>query len=116
MSKENNLPEFDYSSVDEHKVKEEVIQIFEEARRKRDNYKKYGPLFILISGVVFLTLMFSLESKIVFLFLWVVSVLYCAALMLRAEYRYYKISKILGFVKEDEEDSSAEERINEENV
>lgn len=100
--KEKDLPEFDYSIVDEHKVKEEVINIFEEAKRKRDNYKKYGPLFIFVSGIIFLTLMFSVDSKIVFLFLWVASVLYCAALMIRAEYRYYKISKILGFIEEDE--------------
>lgn len=106
MSKEieNNLPEFDYSDVDEHQVSQDVIKIFEEQKKKRDNYKKFGPLFILISGVVFLTLMFSLESKITFLFLWVASVLYCAALMIRAEYRYYKIAKLLGFKKDEDEE------------
>lgn len=111
----NNLPEFDYDSVDEKKVKEEVIQVFEELKRKRDNYKKYGPLFILISGVVFLTLMFSLESKITFLFLWVASVLYCAALMIRAEYRYHQYAKMLGFI-DDVEEEIVEENEDEENV
>lgn len=111
MSKkiENNLPEFDYSSVDEHQVSQEVIKNFEDQKRKRDNYKKYGPLFILISGVVFLTLMFSLESKITFLFLWVASVLYCAALMIRAEYRYHQYAKMLGFIKDEEDEIPEEE-------
>ena len=97
MSKEEKkLTDFDFDSIDEHKVSQEVIKLFKEQKRKRDNYKKYGPLFILISGVVFLTLMFSLESKITFLFLWVASVLYCAALMIRAEYRYHQYAKMLG--------------------
>ncbi len=105
MSKEEKkLTDFDFDSIDEHKVSQEVIKLFKEQKRKRDNYKKYGPLFILISGVVFLTLMFSLESKITFLFLWVASVLYCAALMIRAEYRYHQYAKMLGFIKDVEEE------------
>ena len=116
MSKEEKkLTDFDFDSIDEHKVSQEVIKLFKEQKRKRDNYKKYGPLFILISGVVFLTLMFSLESKITFLFLWVASVLYCAALMIRAEYRYHQYAKMLGFIKDIEEEI-VEEKDNEENV
>ena len=111
MTKEEiNFPEFNFSSIDEHKVSQEVIEIFKEAKKKRDNYKKFGPLFILISGVVFLTLMFSVDSKITFLFLWVASVLYCAALMIRAEYRYHQYAKILGFIKDEEDEVSEEDK------
>ena len=107
---EKDLSEFDFESIDEHKVGQEVIEMFKEQKRKRDNYKKYGPLFIIVSGIVFLTLMFSVDSKITFLILWVLSVLYCAALMIRAEYRYHQFLKVLGFIEDVEDEFYEEEK------
>lgn len=101
--------EFDFGKVDEHGVSQKMIEIFKETKKKRDNYKKYGPLFIIVSGILFLTLMFSLDSKIFFLILWVISVVYCVALMIRAEYRYCEWAKILGLIKEKETEEESDE-------
>ncbi|MBP5773150.1 MAG: hypothetical protein J6W35_03680 [Eubacterium sp.] len=103
--------EYNFDKIDEHKVSQNMIELFEELRVRRDKYKKYGPLFILISGVFFLTLMFSLESKVFFLILWVISVIYCAALMIRSEYRYHQCAKLLGLIDEEEQGEEDEEDI-----
>ncbi len=107
------MSDYNFENIDEHKVSQNMIEEFKELERTRDKYKKYGPLFILISGVVFLTLMFSLDQKILFLILWVISVLYCAALMIRSEYRCHKCAILLG-LKEDEETMEGED--DEENI
>ena len=104
MSDNKEKGKLDYKNVDEHKVCQAVILRFEELKRKRNNYKKYGPIFIFGSGILFLTLMFSLNSKIEFLVIWVASILYCVALMIRAEYRYEECGKLLG-VELEENDS-----------
>ena len=90
------------------KIKEE----YENAKRRRLKYKKYGALFIILSGIIFLTLMFSLESKIEFLILWVISDFYCAALMIRADYKYHKFASYLGI--EDEYNNNTESKEDEE--
>ena len=100
-----------FENIDEHKVSQNMIEEFKELERTRDKYKKYGPLFILISGVVFLTLMFSLDQKILFLILWVISVIYCAALMIRSEYRCHKLAILLGLKDETGEGEDDEENI-----
>lgn len=102
---------FDYKKIDEHQVTENMIKMFEELRVRRDKYKKYGPLFILVSGIIFLALMFSLESKVFFLILWVISVIYCAALMIRSEYRYHQCAKLLGLLEDEEEQGEEDEEI-----
>ena len=90
-----------------------VAKAYEEVRHKRENYKKYGPLSVLITGVVFLTLMFSLENKVVFLIIWVITTLYTAALMIRAEYNYNKFRYYLGLADEEaEDDGDSEEEKN----
>ena len=98
------MSDYNFENIDEHKISQNMIEEFKELERTRDKYKKYGPLFILISGVVFLTLMFSLERKIFFLIIWVISVIYCAALMIRSEYRLHRFAKLLGLIEEDEYD------------
>lgn len=103
--------EFDYKKIDEHEVTKKTIEMFEELRVRRDKYKKYGPLFILVSGIIFLALMFSLESKVFFLILWVISVIYCAALMIRSEYRYHQCAKLLGLLEDEEEQGEEDEKI-----
>ena len=102
---------FDYKKIDEHVVTKKTIEMFEELRVRRDKYKKYGPLFILVSGIIFLALMFSLESKVFFLILWVISVIYCAALMIRSEYRYHQCAKLLGLLEDEEEQGEEDEKI-----
>lgn len=101
---------FDPAKVDEHQVFINVLQAYDEAKSKRDKYKKYGPLFVIISGIVFLALIFTLPRKIEFLILWVITDLICVALMIRAEYVFNQFKEILGIIKkEDEEDYLGEE-------
>lgn len=77
-----------------------VLDEYNSAKKKRTSYRKYGALFIIISGIVFLTLIFSLETKIEFLTLWVISIFYCVAVMIRAEYRYHIYKEFLGIADE----------------
>ena len=92
------------ASVDEHTVFLRVKEAYEEAARKREHYKKYGPLAVLISGVLFLALMFTLDDKIIFLILWVATVLYTVALMIRAEYKFQQFKYYLGLSDKPFED------------
>ena len=101
---------FDPANADEHQVFINVLQAYDEAKKKREKYKKYGPLFVIISGIVFLALIFTLSKKIEFLILWVITDLICVALMIRAEYVFNQFKEILGIVKkEDDEDFEEEE-------
>lgn len=80
----------------EHITYSRIKKEYEEAKEKRLKYKRFGAMFIIISGIIFLTLMFSLENKITFLILWVITDFYCAALMIRADYKYHKFAYYLG--------------------
>lgn len=97
------------AGVDEHQVYLNVTKEFEAAKKKRNSYKTYGPLVVIISGILFLTLMFTLEHKIIFLILWVVTDFYTVALMIRAEYRYHQFAQMLGLIEAKEEDAAEEE-------
>ena len=99
-------------SPDKEQVFQKVAQAYEEVKQKREKYKKIGPLFVFVSGVAFLTLIFTLENKITFLILWVVTILYTVALMIRAEYKYHQFRYYLGLTgkesdNEDEEPSDS---------
>lgn len=91
-------------SAYEHTVYLNVKAAYEQAKQKREKYKKIGPVFVLVSGIVFLTLIFTLENKITFLLFWVVTILYTVALMIRAEYQYHRFQSYLGLLppKQDE--------------
>ncbi len=84
----------------EHSVYLNVQAAYEKAKSKRENYKKIGPVFVLVSGIAFLTLIFTLENKITFLIIWVITILYTVALMIRAEYKYHQFQEYLGLPKE----------------
>ena len=55
--------------------------------------------------------MFSLDYKIEFLIIWVASVLFCAALMIKAEYKYHQFQLMLGLIDENEDDEYDDERL-----
>ena len=93
----------------EHLTYEKIKKEYEDAKRKRLKYKRAGALYILISGIVFLTLMFSLESKIGFLLLWVITDFVCAAVMIHADYRYHVYADYLGIEDEYSEKPESEE-------
>ena len=81
---------------DEHQVFLRVNEAYEEAKRKREKYKKIAPIFVILSGIAYLALIFGLDSKIQFLILWVVTDLYTIALMVRVEYKFHKYMELLG--------------------
>ncbi len=88
----------------EHLTYLNVYELYNESERKREHYRRYGTIFMLVSGLVFLALMFSLESKIEFLCLWIITVIYCVTLMIRADYQYDLYRKMLGISKEGEKE------------
>ncbi len=95
---------------DKDLVLENVTRAYEEAKRKREKYKRIGPAFVLISGVIFLTLIFTLENKITFLIFWVITILYTVALMIRTEYKYNQFRGYLGLSdSESAQESTADE-------
>nr|WP_296100547.1 YhgE/Pip family protein [uncultured Mediterraneibacter sp.] len=68
----------------------------EKAQRFENNYKKMiriGFLAIAIIPLVFLILMFSLESKIVFLTLWIISIIAIAVWLIIVEYIHTKLEE-----------------------
>ena len=94
---------------DKELVFQNVARAYEEAKRKREKYKKIGPIFVLVSGIIFLALMFTLENKITFLIFWVITILYTVALMIRTEYKYHLFRRYLGLKEEETaEEVSAE--------
>lgn len=72
------------------------LETARKAERFEKNYRKYirlGFLGILIIPVIFLVLMFSLESKIVFLILWIVSVVLIAGGLITVEYIHNQLAE-----------------------
>ena len=57
---------------DKELVFKNIARAYEEAKRKREKYKKIGPIFVLVSGIIFLALIFTLENKITFLIFWII--------------------------------------------
>ncbi len=98
---------------DKELVFNNVAKAYEEARRKREKYKKIGPLFVLVSGIIFLALIFTLENKITFLIFWVITILYTVALMIRTEYKYHQFRKYLGLTDKEAGEEAAETRTTE---
>ena len=96
---------------DKELVFKNIAKAYEEAKRKREKYKKIGPIFVLVSGIIFLALIFTLENKITFLIFWVITILYTVALMIRTEYKYHQFRKYLGLIDEEtgEEESTEDE-------
>lgn len=97
---------------DKELVFQNVARAYEEAKRKREKYKKIGPIFVLVSGIIFLALIFTLENKITFLIFWVITILYTVALMIRTEYKYHLFRRYLGLKEEEtaeEESTDSEE-------
>ena len=96
---------------DKELVFKNVARAYEEAKRKREKYKKIGPIFVLVSGIIFLTLIFTLENKITFLIFWVITILYTVALMIRTEYKYHQFRKYLGLTEEGTGEESTEDEM-----
>lgn len=90
----------------EHATYLAVYQKYKEYAKKRLSYRRWGMLFIIISGLAFLTMMFRLESKITFLCLWIITIIFCVVLMIRADYLYNDYKELLGLRDEFDEEQS----------
>ncbi len=96
----------------EHLTYLKVLNEYHEAKDKRNRYQRICSVFIIVSALVFLALIFSLESKIEFMCLWIIVVIYCVIVMVRADYRYHFYKEILEFPDEtDDDENDTENRI-----
>lgn len=62
------------------------------------NYRKmvrWGFLAIIIIPMIFMVLMFFMESKLVFLVLWIISIIGIATYLICMEYTYFKYKKLM---------------------
>ncbi len=87
-------------SEKEHLTYLRVMKTYNEMKAKQKSYRHYGVLFILLSGLIYLLLIFSLDTKVEFLILWIATVLFCVFLMVRADYHYYTYKELLGIADE----------------
>lgn len=88
----------------EHNAYLRLMHEYKAEYAKRERCIKVGVLLIVISAVVFLALMFSLDSKTFFLSLWIIFIISGIAVITRIDYRCYKYEKILGIRNTDKED------------
>ena len=65
---------------------------------------RFGFLGMIIIPLIFLILMFSLESKLVFLVLWIVSLIALALYLICVEYIHDKTSRQLSYIHLSEEE------------
>lgn len=82
-------------SNDEKSVYIKLLKSYANFRKNYPKLIKGGFLAIVILPIVFLLLMFSLEAKIVFLILWIVSIIICAVFIIVIEYTDYHYREIL---------------------
>src|SRR5574344_1699604 len=90
-------------SESEHLTYMRVKAKYDEFTEKRVKYTRWGIAFILISALFFLSLMFSLETKIEFLCLWILTTLICIAVLIRTDYRYNWYKELLGLADKFDE-------------
>lgn len=98
----------------EHNTYLRIKYEYMDMKEKRKKRNRAGIIFIPVSGIVFLVLMFSLETKIIFLNLWIISIFAAVAFLIRNEYKYYKMREYLGF--EDNCNAGVKDDNNEENI
>lgn len=84
----------------EHLTYLAVYEKYNEFKIKRMKYRDIGTIFIIVSALIFIVLMFSHESKIAFLCLWVITILGAVFFMLRADYGYNMYKEMLGICDE----------------
>ena len=75
----------------EHNTYLRVKYEYMEMKEKREKVNRIGIIFIAVSAIVFLALMFSLESKLFFLVLWIITIIFVVAYLIHNEYRIYRL-------------------------
>ena len=82
-------------ALDTELRKEKLLDTYKRFRIKYPLFIRGGFLGILIIPAVFLILMFSLESKLIFLTAWIVSIILLAVYLICVEYIDYRYKKLL---------------------
>lgn len=99
--------DFNKQSIDDSEIVKQIKAEFEDFSRKRKKYIKFGFVSILVIPFILMILMFSLESKIICLVLWVSAIIIISSVIIAIEYTDFKYKKLLGISqppKEDDED------------
>ena len=95
---ENPMYQQDY----EHNAYLRLMREYHNFVKKREKCRKVGIFVIISLAILFLILMFSVDSKVLFLSLWVISIFISVFIIIRIDYRCYKYATILGI--DDNED------------
>ena len=93
LSKSAQLSMILKASLSQENLREQTAQ---KAQNFEQNYRKmvrYGFLAIIIIPLIFLILMFSLESKIVFLVLWIISIIAIATWLIVIEFIHTRLAE-----------------------
>ena len=93
----------------EHNTYLRVKYEYMEMKEKREKVNRIGIIFIAVSDIVFLALMFSLESKLFFLVLWIITIIFVVAYLIHNEYRIYRLRVYLGYEDENEPEEKDDE-------
>lgn len=89
-----------------------LLKSYANFRKSYNNLIKGGFAAIIVLPFIFLLLMFSLETKIIFLVLWIVSIIVCAVFIIVIEYTDYHYKKILSIPHNVDIDEYLKEKIN----
>ncbi len=100
-------------SDDEKSVYIKLLNSYKNFRESYPKLIKSGFLAIIIIPIIFLLLMFSLDTKIVFLILWIVSIIICAIFIIIIEYTDYHYREILNIPSNKNSDEFLKEKISE---
>lgn len=87
-----------------------VTEKYEEYSRKRKLYRTFSLWCIVVSALIMVSLMLTLEGKIVFLLLWIAVIIGCVSLMLHTDHQYEIYAKIL-FLNAEGTDEDEDEDI-----
>lgn len=90
-----------------------LLKSYASFRKNYNNLVKGGFLAIVIIPIVFLLLMFSLDAKIIFLILWIVSIIVCAVFIIVIEYTDYHYKKMLDIPTDVNVNEYLKDKINE---
>lgn len=97
----------------EQSVYLKLLKSYANFRKSYTNLIKGGFLAILILPIIFLLLMFSLDTKILFLILWIISIIVCATFIIVIEYTDYHYKKMLNIPSNVDINKYLQEKIEE---
>lgn len=69
---------------------------------KYTKYIRYGIMSIIIMPIIFLAVLFTVEAKIIFLLLWIASIISIAVFLIIIEYKNFEYKEKLGEIEHNE--------------